>query len=61
MQLLLKDKLKEIKTLSSKNSKLEAKYIDLFKENKSVKKEGAMGMELVAVMVESLGHDVKYV
>ena len=37
--MLLKEKLKEVKTLSSKNSKLEAKYMDLFKENKSLKKD----------------------
>jgi hypothetical protein len=31
--------MKEIKTLTSKNSKLESKYIDLFKEHKNIKKD----------------------
>ena len=39
MQLLLKETMKENKSLQSKNSKLEGKYVELFKENKLLKQD----------------------
>lgn len=39
LQLTLKETLKENKTLQNKNTKLEGKYVEVFKENKSLKQD----------------------
>jgi predicted nuclease with TOPRIM domain len=39
LQNLLKETMKENKTLQNKNAKLESKYVELFKEHKLLKKD----------------------
>lgn len=47
----LKDKNKEVKVLQTKNSKLEAKYVELFKEQKTLKKNIAILSDFVQVVL----------
>lgn len=42
MQILLKETMKENKSLLNKNAKLETKYVELFKEHKLLKKDHAV-------------------
>lgn len=48
LQGLLRDTVKENKSLQSKNSKLETKYVELFKEHKAYKKDHSTFLALLA-------------
>ena len=47
----VKEKNKELKVLQTKNSKLETKYVELFKEQKNLKKNIAILSDFVKVVL----------
>lgn len=52
----LKETIKENKILQSKNTKLEAKYVELFKEQKAVKKDHSVFLAFLSKLFNGEGN-----
>lgn len=52
----MKETIKENKILQSKNTKLEAKYVELFKEQKAIKKDYAVFVAFLGKLFNGEGN-----
>ena len=56
---LAKEKTKEAKTLTTKNGRLESRYVEMFKESKLLKKDQVVFIDFLKIVFEDI--DVKQI